>query len=273
MTDPEKQKQGIAGLFDRLAPTYDAVGVEYFTAFAQRLVDRVALRPGDAVLDAGCGRGAATFAAAAAVGPEGRVTALDISPGMVERTAADARGRGLGNVDVRVGDAEAPDVEGPLDAVLSALVIFFLPDPTAALTAYRGLLRDSGRLGLTTFPPQPRTRWSAIGQVLERFLPEAVTARPDTGPLASPEALAETLRAVGFAEVTQETETYEATFRDLDHWWEWAWSQGQRFALERVPADRLDEVQAELYDLLRPGAGPDGSLRLPQLVTYTVATA
>ncbi len=272
---PEQRKQYVAGVFDRLADTYDNVGVEYFTAFGRRLVELTGLRPGEHVLDAGCGRGAATFAAAEAVGENGRVTAIDISPEMVARTAADARARGLAQVQVAVGDAESPpppDHGATYDAAVSSLVIFFLPDPSAALRAYRALLPDhQGRLGLTTFPPQPDSAWGRVGKAIERHLPGGGTAtRPDTGPLSSPEALAQALRDTGFREVTQATEPYDTAFRDLDHWWRWAWSQGQRAALERVPPDELDTFRAELYDLLRSECDESGGLALRQYVTYTV---
>jgi ubiquinone/menaquinone biosynthesis C-methylase UbiE len=272
---PEQRKQYVAGIFDRLADTYDNVGVDYFTVFGRRLVELTGLRPGERVLDAGCGRGAATFAAADAVGQDGRVTAIDIAPEMVARTAADARERGYPRVEVVVGDAESPPPpagSGTYDAVVSSLVLFFLPDPSAALRAYRALLPDEGgRLGLTTFPPQPDSAWGQVARAIERHLPGGGTAtRPDTGPLSSPDALAKALRESGFRDVTQTTEPYGTAFRDLDHWWRWAWSQGQRAALERVPPDELDAFRTSLYDLLRPECDERGGLTLRQYVTYTV---
>ncbi len=273
---PEQRKRFFAGLFDRLAPTYDNVGVDYFTTFARELVERAGVRPGEHVLDVGCGGGAVTYAAAAAVGRDGRVTALDLSPAMVERTAAGARDRGYDWVDARVGDAEAPDLPpgSTFDVLLAGLVLFFLPDQHGALARYRALLPPGGRLGLTTFPPQPPGVWSDVATRIASWLPGGGTgARPDQAPLAEPEALAAAVRAAGFADVRTETVPHDTGFRDVDHWWEWAWSIGQRAALERVPPGELPAFRAELSDLLRPHAEADGSLRLRQLVTYTVATA
>ncbi len=80
------------------------------------------------MLDLGCGRGAALLPLARAAGPTGTALGLDLAPRMVELTAADARD--LPQVEVRVGDASAPDVAaGAYDVVSCCLVLFFLPDP------------------------------------------------------------------------------------------------------------------------------------------------
>lgn len=269
--DPEQHKRVLAGLFDRAADSYDSVGVDFFTQFGRHLVAVAGLRPGDVVLDAGCGRGAVTFPAAEAVGERGRVDAIDISPAMVALLRAAAPP----NVTASVGDAESPEFpEGSFDAVLSGFVIFFLPDPGRALRAYRALLRPGGTLALSTFPGQPPGKWAEVGTVIQRHLPEPPPpGRPDQSPVAKPEGLAAALADVGFRDVRQATEEHEVVFRDLDHWWAWVWSHGQRGPLERIPADRLDETKADLYALLGADVAPGEPLVLRQRVTYTVATA
>lgn len=277
MTDapsPDQRKTLIAGVFDRASETYDDVGVEYFSAFGRRLVELAGVAAGESVLDVGCGRGAVTFAAAEAVGPEGSVLGVDLAPGMVQRATEAAAVRGLDNVTFRVGDAEAPRAEGPYDAVLGGLIVFFLPDPAAALRNYRALLRDGGRLGLTTFPAQPESGWSKVGQLIQSRLPGGKNpARPQSGPLSSPEAFEAALRDAGFADVRAVTEPFDTSFDSPEHWWTWAWSQGQRAALELVPAGDLDAFRDECFAALRSEADPEGRLHLRQYVTYTVATA
>lgn len=271
MPTPGELKTAIAGVFDRAAETYDSVGIDYFTQFGRHLVAVSGLRPGDVVLDAGCGRGAATFPAAEAVGPDGAVHAIDLAPAMVERLAAAAPP----NVTASVGDAESPAfAPASFDAVLSGFVIFFLPDPARALRSYRALLRPGGTVALSTFPAQPPGKWAEVGTVISRYLPEApAPGRPDQSPVAKPEGLAAALADAGFTDVRQTTEEHEVVFRDLDQWWAWVWSHGQRGPLERIPADRLDDAQAELYALLGADVAPGDPLVLRQRVTYTRATA
>ena len=147
MTDPREQ---VAGVFERSAPTYDAVGVAFFTDVGRRLVALAEVQPGERVVDLGCGRGAALFPAATAVGPTGTALGIDLAPTMVALTRADARVRGLAHVSVEMGDAQEPGLTtGRYDVVLSSLTVFFLPDPLAGLRAWRDAVVDDGRLAIT----------------------------------------------------------------------------------------------------------------------------
>src|SRR4051812_50099526 len=126
--ETSEQSRRVAGVFDRVAATYDAVGVEWFRPIAQGLVAELAPQTGQRALDIGCGRGAALFALADAVGPAGRGTGIDLAPRMVAAPLADARARGLADVDV-VGDDARPPVLAPgtWGAAAPPFVLFFLP--------------------------------------------------------------------------------------------------------------------------------------------------
>lgn len=84
-------KAWVARVFDRAAPTYDAVAGAYHDYFGSRLVALAGLRAGDAVLDVGRGRGAVLLPAATKVGPSGRVSGIDLSPPDWSRAAAGRR--------------------------------------------------------------------------------------------------------------------------------------------------------------------------------------
>ena len=94
--------------FEEAAPRYDSSGARFAGPVADELVARAGLRPGDDVLDVGCGAGAVTIRCAEAVAPGGRVTSLDLSDAMLRRTAAEAAARGFGHVLTRRGDASRP---------------------------------------------------------------------------------------------------------------------------------------------------------------------
>ncbi|MFI6090356.1 methyltransferase domain-containing protein [Streptomyces sp. NPDC051218] len=109
-------------------------------AWAGRLRDWLPAAPGD-VLDLGCGTGSLSLLAA----ERGhRVTAVDLSPNMVERAREKLAGHAA---EVLIGDADAPPVEGRrFDVVLARHVLWMLPDLEATLRRWCGLLRPGGRL-------------------------------------------------------------------------------------------------------------------------------
>ncbi len=94
------------------------------------------------VLDVGAGTGFLSLAAAR-LGHS--VTALDLSPGMLTRLREAAAGEGLG-IEVVEGSAERPP-DGPFAAVMERHLLWTLPDPGAALAAWRRVAPD-GRLVL-----------------------------------------------------------------------------------------------------------------------------
>lgn len=247
---PEQHKAGIAGVFDRAAETYDQVGVEFFGPVAQALVARTAPRPGERVLDVGCGRGASALRAARAVGHDGEVRAVDLAPRMVEGL------RSLAShvpwLHAEVGDAEQPP-PGPWDVIQASLVMFFLPDLAGALDRYREALSPRGRVGLTWFGSVDRS-WEPLYDLLVESLPEA--ARPPgnvagRGPFGSIDGLEALLRQRGFRDVVTTEIRVRTTFADPSQWWAWTWSQGHRSALEQHREHgTLDEVVAGVQPLL-----------------------
>ena len=161
----------VASLFDSVAPSYESVGVPWFAPIAERLVDELDPHSGTRVLDAGCGRGCALPALSAAVGSAGRVVGIDISPGMVARARETVQRRNLRHVDLHVMDATAPALPPmSFSMVVSSLVLFFLPDPAAALRAWHGLLVPSGRIGVTTFAERDDI-WRELDALFDPYLP------------------------------------------------------------------------------------------------------
>lgn len=248
MTDKER----IAGVFDRAAPTYERTGVAFFDPIGAALARFAEPRPGERLLDLGCGRGASLFPAAEAVGPTGTAVGIDLAPGMVAATAADARERGLDRVRVQVGDAEAPDFpDGSFDLLLSGLVIFFLPDPAAAVRAYARLLRPGGRLALSTFvelTDAEREWFQHLGGALGPYLPPAPPPTPGAAPppearFRTREAVAELLAGAGFTDVRFQEIEHRSEFARPEVFWDWLWSSGMRGLVERIPETDRDAAR------------------------------
>lgn len=266
----------VAGVFDRAAGTYDSVGVVWFTPIGERLVSELAPVTGERALDIGCGRGAALFPLARAVGPTGRVTGIDLAPSMVAATAADVRARGLSQVDLQVMDASAPELNSfTYDVIASSLVVFFLPDPAAGLHAWRQLLTPDGRLGISTFGARD-PKWVELDAVFRPYLPpEMLDARTTgaAGPFASDEGVEALVLSAGYRNVRTISWDLPLAFTDAEQWHTWSWSHGQRAMWEAVPEAERPVVRAAAAEQLESYRDEAGQITFAQRVRLTLATA
>jgi ubiquinone/menaquinone biosynthesis C-methylase UbiE len=272
--DSTARSARVADVFDRVADVYDQVGVPWFTPIAERLVRLAAPAPGERALDAGCGRGAATMALAAAVGSAGRVTGIDLSPRMIEALGADLAKKRISHVDLRVMDASSPALPpAGYDLVVSSLVVFFLPDPPAALTAWRRLIAPGGRLAMSTFGGRDPV-WDAVDATFRPYLPAGMLdARTsgEAGPFSSDAGVEELVAAAGYTDVRTECFDLEVTFADVDEWHTFSRSHGQRAMWDAIPEAEHDKVKAVAAGHLDQARGDDGRIHLRQQVRCTLA--
>src|SRR6478752_6406761 len=102
------------------------------------------LRPGQTVLDVGCGPGTITADIAALVAP-GRVTAVDTSTGVLDRAAEAAAERGVDNVGFTTADVHCLDFpDDSFDVVHAHQVLQHVGDPVQALREMRRVCRPGG---------------------------------------------------------------------------------------------------------------------------------
>jgi len=142
------------------------------------LVELCHLRAGNSVLEVGCGIGTTTRYLAGESGF--LVTAVDLSPRMIERAQERSKRRGLADrVEFRVADAQQlPFEEAVFDAVIDESVTAFVPNKERALSEYVRVVKPGGYVGLnevtwTKAPPAELVRYTALIMAGADFLPAA----------------------------------------------------------------------------------------------------
>jgi SAM-dependent methyltransferase len=162
--------------------------------------------PGERVLDIGCGAGASTLAAAEAVGPDGAVLGIDLSPALLARAAERVAQAGLGNVTLTRVDAATHVVEGDrFDLLISRFGMMFFEDPVAALSKIRTALRPGARVVFVAWAGLSHNPWFALQMDAAR----AVFGPPDAPPdphAPGPMAFSDIARVVGLLDAAGFTE-------------------------------------------------------------------
>lgn len=155
--------------------------------FGEATLEAAAARPGESVLDVGCGCGATTLALAATVGSTGRVLGLDISAPMAELARQRGAEAGYVHMEVEVGDAQdAPLPGGAFDLVFSRYGVMFFVDPVAAFANLLGATKPGGRLTFVCWSNPQENAWATVsGRALVAVLPPQPTLDPlAPGPFA-----------------------------------------------------------------------------------------
>ncbi|MCB9832077.1 MAG: methyltransferase domain-containing protein [Planctomycetes bacterium] len=121
-------------------------------AARREIVAAIGLAPGDEIADVGAGTGLFTKPLSEAVGPHGRVLAIDIAPAFVKHLAERARREGLDNVEARLCSADSVDLpEGAVEFAFVCDTYHHFEEPTKTLASLYRALRPGGRLIVVDF--------------------------------------------------------------------------------------------------------------------------
>ncbi len=106
--------------------------------------------PGETVLDLGSGGGIDVFLAAKAVGPDGYVIGVDMTPEMLALARSNAEKGGFKNVEFRKGELDnLPVVDNSIDVILSNCVINLTPDKGEVFEQMQRVLKSGGRFSIS----------------------------------------------------------------------------------------------------------------------------
>ena len=171
--------------------------------FGNAAIAAANVRPGEQILDIGCGSGTSTFPLAGRVGPGGHVLGVDISEQLVEiaRAAAPAGTP----VEFRCADAAtAPLPAGKFDLLFSRFGVMFFDDPVAAFAHMRGALKPGGRLAFVCWRGAQENDWVRLPMAAIREIVQPAPADPNApGPFAfgDRQKVADILSAAGFTAI------------------------------------------------------------------------
>ncbi|MCP4135264.1 MAG: class I SAM-dependent methyltransferase [bacterium] len=169
--------------------------------WAQGLIERAGLKPGERVLDAACGTGIVARNAAAAVGTAGKVTGVDVNEVVLEKARQLG---GAGGIEWLCGSAvDLPVPDGEYDAVLCQQGLQYFPDRDRALKEMFRALVPGGRVLLSVWRSMEYFPfYMALRKALEQYIsPGAAAGLESAFVMKEPGMLKELLRKAGFADI------------------------------------------------------------------------
>ena len=259
MSDRDGQKANIAGLYNRVAPSYGRVGPDAFSYAGRQLVERIGIAEGTQVLDVGVGRGANLFPAAEKVGFCGQVIGIDLAEKMLQETAAEIERRSISHATVLQMDAEELTFPtGSFDVVLCGFAIFLFPHLEQALAEFYRVLRPGGKLGITVaHNPDALSQW--YGKHLTEYANQHHFPLNAGGThLGYHSELPTYLAHAGFSDVQVLHDQTEVVYADAQQWWDAKWTHGTRYSLEHMPPEILAQFKTEVFARLQEAQEPDG---------------
>lgn len=238
------------------------------------------VKPGEAVIDVGCGCGSTSLELGQLVGAEGRVVGLDISETMLELASRRARAAGLDHVSFAAADAQIFAFEGDFDLLFSRFGVMFFEDPFAAFLNLHGALKPGGRVAFVCWQALPLNPWMAVPimAALKHITIEGPSAPHAPGPfgLADAERTESILASANFHDIKVTAHDVEMSVGgdvELD--------EAVRFILELSPLSRAlvsatpelrETVAGAVRESLLPYRGPRG-VRMAGAVWVVTARA
>lgn len=233
--------------------------------FGELVVEALAPREGEHVLDVGCGNGAVSLAVARQIGADGSVLGLDLSGPMLATARQRAADAGLTHTRFEQADAQVhPLAEAFFDGVTSRFGVMFFNDPVAAFANLARATRPGGRLAFACWQDLPANEWLMVpaGAALQHvpFPDLGQPGAPGPFSFADPARVHEVLEAAGWAGVeladAREPMRMGSSVDDVV-----TFLRGTDMAATLIadaPADVAEAAWAAVREVLADRLGPDG---------------
>lgn len=239
-------------LFDKFV-RFKHLLIEGFASHSDELLSRGLFRPGDCVLDIGCGFGDCTIPIARQVGPDGEAVGVDCASNFVRACEHEAASAGVRNARFLTADVQGDDLGGPYDHAFARFGTMFFNLPGAAMRNIRAALKPGALFAQIVWRKREDNPWVHDAELRVREIVPVVSHEDSNqvhcgpGPfsMAGPDMVSAMLKSAGFTRIA--FERFDADIcigRDID--------DAVQFAMALGPAGEVIRLAGAEGERLKP---------------------
>jgi len=267
--DLQKIKKNLIETFNTVSDGYDNHALRFFPASAKNLASFLDLRGDEQVLDVACGTGHASLAIAPML-PQGRVTAVDFSSGMLGQARQKAAAMKIGNIDLLERDMQDLGFKDRFDVAVCAFGIFFVMDMETQLAHISTTIKPGGSVAITNFLENYFSPCKEL--FFARMASYGVQNPPQAWKrIAHEQGCRQLFETAGLVDIRVETRNVGYYLDSADDWWSIVWNAGlRRFVtqLSQLDQERFKREHFQEIEALRTEDG----IWLDVGVLYTIGT-
>jgi SAM-dependent methyltransferase len=269
-------------LFDRFL-RFRHIVTSGLGAHGEKALELFPPRPGQRVLDIGCGFGDTTQRIAGMVGPDGEAVGVDAAANFIDAARREAQEAGVANARFAVADIETTSFEESFDHAFSRMGTMFFANPVWALRNVREALAPGSTLVMVVWRRRIDNEWLYRAQTIVEGIVERPEEyeEPTCGPgpfsMADADTTSDVVQRAGFADVAlRRCDIPILVGNDVDEAIDLVMSLGPAGEILRLAGERAAHLHGEVDAALREGlaefAQPDGRVLAPASTWIVSAT-
>ncbi|MBU1168604.1 MAG: methyltransferase domain-containing protein [Proteobacteria bacterium] len=266
--DHQKMKEFFKGTFNAIATGYDNPAMRFFSESADRVSSYLDLKGNEHVLDVATGTGAVALAIAGDL-PEGHVTGIDFSKGMLSQAIRKKEAAGICNasfVEMDMQEIDFPD--NYFDAAVNSFGLFFMEDMERQLAHIADKVKPGGKVLMSTFYDNSFT--PLVDLFRDRLV--AYGVQPPSlawKRVATEEQCIDFFQDSGLGRVSCDRVSCGYFLDSPLGWWDIVWNGGFRGLVNQVSPDRFEQFKTDhLFEVEQRAT--DQGIWLEMGVLYTL---